>query len=621
MSPEGTIVVDHVWKRFRVDRGRRLLRDHLGRAAGRMRGRTSTRTTGAGCCATSRSRSQPGEAVGIVGANGAGKSTLLKIISGLMFPHTGQITTEGQVGALIEVMSGIHSELTGRENINIYGNLLGLGRKEVAAKFDEIVAFAEIEDAIDRQVKFYSSGMKVRLGFAVAAFLEPRILIVDEVLAVGDSSFQQKCLERIRQVIQSGTTLLLVSHDLASVGAAATRGIWIADGVVRMDGPIDQTLAGYRKMIEAQAEANADVKGLVRVADVRVDGSDGRLVVGTEDCTVHLSVETDQERQVRLYLGRQRGRGDADLLRRARHDAAGGPHRHPHRPRPPAAPAPAVLPVVRRLRPAQQGRAHGLAADQADAGVGPAPARPDAAGDRAALSRVRGRALVQGPVTSHLVGGAATPEPVEQPAVRAADGRPLVSVLVPAYDVEEFVGAAIESALAQTYPHVEVVVVNDGSTDGTVAAIAPYRDRIVFVDQANRGLAGARNAAIEAASGTVLALLDADDLWLPDRLERCVRLLEEQPEVGLVTSDAFLIEDGVPTTPPLLRRPSPVPVPRSRRRPARRDLAAQLPLRLGRVPPQPGGAVRRVRRVAAARRGLRAVDALPPGRRPRRVRR
>jgi ABC-2 type transport system ATP-binding protein len=123
---------------------------------------------------------QPGEAVGIVGANGAGKSTLLKIVSGLMFPHTGSIRTDGSVGALIEVMSGLHSELTGRENINIYGNLLGLDRKQVAERFDEIVAFAEIEDAIDRQVKFYSSGMKVRLGFSVAAFLEPQILIVDE---------------------------------------------------------------------------------------------------------------------------------------------------------------------------------------------------------------------------------------------------------------------------------------------------------------------------------------------------------------------------------------------------------------------------------------------------------
>ena len=147
-------------------------------------------------------------------------------------------------------------------------------------------------------------------------------------------------------------------------------------------------------------------------------------------------------------------------------------------------------------------------------------------------------------MTSNLVGGAAAPDPAA-PGPRPA--RPLVSVLVPAFDVEEFVADAIESALDQTYPNVEVVVVNDGSTDATAAAIAPYRDRIVYVDQPNRGLAGARNVAIAASSGTVLALLDADDLWLPDRLERCVSLLEARADIGLVTSDAFLIEDGVRT--------------------------------------------------------------------------
>ncbi len=171
----------------------------------------------------------PGEAVGIVGVNGSGKSTLLKIISGVMFPHSGMVETTGRIGALIEVMSGISGELTGRENVLVYGTLLGLSRKQIAERFDQIVAFAEVEDAIDRQVKFYSSGMKMRIGFSIAAFLEPEILIVDEVLAVGDSSFQQKCLNRMREVTQSGSTLLLVSHDLASVAATAERGIWLED--------------------------------------------------------------------------------------------------------------------------------------------------------------------------------------------------------------------------------------------------------------------------------------------------------------------------------------------------------------------------------------------------------
>jgi lipopolysaccharide transport system ATP-binding protein len=224
-----------------------------------------------------------------------------------MFPHSGRVRTEGKVGAIIEVMSGIHSELTGRENINIYGNLLGLSRKQVAARFDEIVAFAEIEDAIDRQVKFYSSGMKVRLGFSVAAFLEPSILIVDEVLAVGDQSFQQKCLDRMRHVIQGGTTLLLVSHDLASVGATASRGIWLRDGVMMADGPVDEVLGGYRRAIERQAEENADVKGLVRVADISAEGVDGRPVTVATNCRVHLGLEADASRSVMLFLGVSEG--------------------------------------------------------------------------------------------------------------------------------------------------------------------------------------------------------------------------------------------------------------------------------------------------------------------------
>jgi ABC-2 type transport system ATP-binding protein len=252
-------------------------------------------------------RLEGGQTLAVLGRNGAGKSTLLKIISGVMFPHTGRIGTGGRVGALIEVMSGIHPELTGRENVMIYGTLLGLSRKQVAAKLDEIVAFAEVEDAVERQVKFYSSGMKMRLGFAVAAFLEPSVLIVDEVLAVGDTSFQQKCLDRMRDVIQSGTTLLLVSHDLAAVGATASRGLWLSDGVLRADGPVDEVLGAYRREIEADAASHVDVQGLVQVHDVRTTGPDGRLVVVNEECTVRFTVTTDVERQVNLYVGVSEG--------------------------------------------------------------------------------------------------------------------------------------------------------------------------------------------------------------------------------------------------------------------------------------------------------------------------
>src|SRR4051794_5802287 len=307
MSPEGTVKVDHIWKRFRVDRGRRLLRDHLGRTKQLLTRSEAGQNPWRWVLRDVSFELEPGESVGIVGANGAGKSTLFKIISGLMFPHTGRITTVGSVGALIEVMSGIHSELTGRENINIYANLLGLSRKQVEDKFDEIVDFAEIQNAVDRQVKFYSSGMKVRLGFAIAAFLEPTILIVDEVLAVGDATFQQKCLDRIRQVIHSGTTLLLVSHDLATVGATTKRGIWLDQGVMRADGPVDEVLTEYRKVIEHKASDAANVAGLVRVHGLQTRGPGGQLAVVDEECNVRFKVEADRERHVRLYLGASQG--------------------------------------------------------------------------------------------------------------------------------------------------------------------------------------------------------------------------------------------------------------------------------------------------------------------------
>jgi ABC-2 type transport system ATP-binding protein len=304
--PDGAVHVERVWKRFRSDRGRRLLRDHVQRATARLRGPVPANPW-RWVLRDISFDVEPGEAVAIVGANGAGKSTLLKIVSGVMFPHTGRLATGGRVGALIEVMSGIHPELTGRENVMIYGTLLGLSRKQVASRLDEIIEFAELQDAVERQVKFYSSGMRMRLGFAVAAFLEPSVLIVDEVLAVGDTSFQQKCLDRMRDVIQSGTTLMLVSHDLAAVGATASRGIWLADGVVRADGPIDDVLGAYRAEIEATAAEHVDVQGLVRVNEVRAHGPEGRGVLVNEPCVVDLTLSTDVERAVNLYLGVSEG--------------------------------------------------------------------------------------------------------------------------------------------------------------------------------------------------------------------------------------------------------------------------------------------------------------------------
>lgn len=179
---------------------------------------------------------QPGEVVGIIGRNGAGKSTLLKILSQITKPTKGRVELNGRVGSLLEVGTGFHPELTGRENIYLNGSILGMKRTEIKARFDEIVAFAEIEQFLDTPVKRYSSGMYVRLAFAVAAHLEPEILIVDEVLAVGDLAFQRKCLGRMKDIAARGRTVLFVSHNLDAINQLTSRCIHLRGGAKSADG-------------------------------------------------------------------------------------------------------------------------------------------------------------------------------------------------------------------------------------------------------------------------------------------------------------------------------------------------------------------------------------------------
>ncbi len=187
----------------------------------------------------------PGEVIGIIGRNGAGKSTLLKILSRITRPTKGRVALNGRVGSLLEVGTGFHSELTGRENIFLNGAILGMSRKEIECKFDEIVAFAETETFLDTPVKHYSSGMTVRLAFAVAAHLEPEILIVDEVLAVGDELFQKKCLGKMNEISQAGRTVLFVSHDISAVNALCERAILLHEGSIAMSGPTREVSAYY----------------------------------------------------------------------------------------------------------------------------------------------------------------------------------------------------------------------------------------------------------------------------------------------------------------------------------------------------------------------------------------
>jgi lipopolysaccharide transport system ATP-binding protein len=186
-----------------------------------------------------------GEVVGIIGRNGAGKSTLLKLMSRLTEPTRGRITIEGKVGSLLEIGTGFHPELTGRENIFLNGTILGMSRNDVQRRFEEIVEFAEIDRFLDTPVKRYSSGMYVRLAFAVAAHLEPEILIVDEVLAVGDVAFQRKCLGRMGEVAQEGRTVLFVSHNLAAIKSLCTRAVLLQDGKIVADGEVEDTVMKY----------------------------------------------------------------------------------------------------------------------------------------------------------------------------------------------------------------------------------------------------------------------------------------------------------------------------------------------------------------------------------------
>src|SRR5580693_8248444 len=199
-----------------------------------------------------------GEVLGLIGRNGAGKTTLLKILSRITKPTTGWAEIHGRVGSLLEVGTGFHPELTGRENAFLSGAILGMSKREIERKFDEIVAFAELEKFIDTQVKHYSSGMYVRLAFAVAAHLEPEILLVDEVLAVGDIKFQKKCLGKMGDVARAGRTVVLVSHQLNQIRRLSHRVIWVDGGAIRQDGSPEAVVGAYEVAMSSADRHSAD---------------------------------------------------------------------------------------------------------------------------------------------------------------------------------------------------------------------------------------------------------------------------------------------------------------------------------------------------------------------------
>ena len=191
----------------------------------------------------------PGDILGIIGPNGAGKTTTLKLLSQVTQPTTGKIETSGRISTLIELGAGFHPELTGRENIYLNGVILGLKKRQIDQLFDQIVEFAGLEQFIDTPVKRYSSGMYARLGFSVAAHVEPEILLVDEVLSVGDRSFQIKCIERMKKLRQRGTTILFISHNMLAVSGLCTRGLVLHQGETQFLGPVEQAIQTYQQLL------------------------------------------------------------------------------------------------------------------------------------------------------------------------------------------------------------------------------------------------------------------------------------------------------------------------------------------------------------------------------------
>jgi len=248
---------------------------------------------------------RPGEIVGVIGRNGAGKSTLLKILSRITEPTKGRAEIYGRVGSLLEVGTGFHPELSGRENIYLNGSILGMTRREIESKFDEIVAFAELDQFIDTPVKRYSSGMYVRLAFAVAAHLEPEILLVDEVLAVGDAAFQKKCLGKMSDVAKHGRTILLVSHNTAALLNLCDRGILLEKGRVVEDGPIEPVIQKYLKGLRAATSRDLSThndrqgRGKVRFTSVRFEDESGNTIehgISGEPLVVALDYESADNR-------------------------------------------------------------------------------------------------------------------------------------------------------------------------------------------------------------------------------------------------------------------------------------------------------------------------------------
>jgi lipopolysaccharide transport system ATP-binding protein len=274
----GRVVFDGVWKKFRRGERHDSLRDLVPAMASRLLRRRPADALSEQEFWAVRDVSfevGPGEALGIVGPNGAGKSTILKLLTKILRPTRGRMDMQGRVGALIEVAAGFHPDLTCRENVFLQGAIMGMPRSEIARKFDAIVDFSGVDEFIDTPVKRYSSGMNARLGFAIAAHLDPDVLLIDEVLSVGDVGFQERCVTRMRELLARGVPLVFVSHNLAAVVDLCTRAIFVERGAVQFDGRPAEAVAQFRQRRTTHDAAATSSSSPIRITGVELLHADG----------------------------------------------------------------------------------------------------------------------------------------------------------------------------------------------------------------------------------------------------------------------------------------------------------------------------------------------------------
>ena len=333
MLPAGSIRLVDVTRTFRVyhDRGRTLKEVFIRRGPAKYTERYALRNVDLNI--------GPGERVGIVGRNGSGKSTMLKLIAGILPPQSGDIEVRGEVASMLELGSGFHPDFTGRENVYLNGTIHGLTRQQVDERFDDIVAFSEIPDYIDMPVRTYSSGMQLRLAFAVAAYVTPDILLLDEILAVGDERFQLKCMQRIEDFASDGGTIVFVSHDSSTVMSICDRAVLLDNGSVLADGPPAEVMPDYHRLLAAQDDPghipsvegapvpaitpHDAIPGLPGWGDGRVvirrawvsgpDGDDHRFVSG-DAVRLHLEIEAADPVADEVVLGFRVHLSDATLI-------------------------------------------------------------------------------------------------------------------------------------------------------------------------------------------------------------------------------------------------------------------------------------------------------------------